>query len=153
MTRAAVSRDPLTPLAFLERTLRVFPDKTAVVYGEQRWSYAAFAEQIGRFAGALARAGVGAGDRVAVLAPNVPVLLAAHFAVLRLQAVLVAINTRLSADDVRYILDHSGASVVLADPELAPQVGRAADLVARPLLVNLEDPVGGVTGTPLDGPT
>ena len=153
MTRPAVSRDPLTPLAFLERTLRVFPDKTAVVYGEQRWSYADFAERIGRFAGALARAGVGAGDRVAVLAPNVPVLLAAHFAVLRLQAALVAINTRLSSDEVRYILDHSGASVVLADPELAPRVGPAADLAARPLLVNLEDPVAGVTGTPLDGPT
>ena len=134
MTRPAVSRDPLTPLAFLERTLRVFPDKTAVVYGEQRWSYADFAEQIGRFAGALARAGVGAGDRVAVLAPNVPVLLAAHFAVLRLQAALVAINTRLSSDEVRYILDHSGASVVLADPELAPRVKKNSLRKILPIL-------------------
>ena len=100
----AVSNDPLTPLVFLERTVRVFPAKTAVRYGESGWSYAEFAEEVGRFAGALARAGVGPGDRVAVLAPNVPTLLAAHFSVPLLGAVLVAINTRLGPAEVEYIL-------------------------------------------------
>jgi fatty-acyl-CoA synthase len=153
MTSASANRDPLTPLAFLERTVRVFPDKTAVVYGDERVGYAGFAEQVGRFAGALARAGVEPGDRVAVLAPNVPALLTAHFAVLRVRAALVAINTRLNAAEVGYILNHSGAKVVLADPELAPQVAEApGGLEARPLLVNLEDPVAGVRGRPLDGP-
>ena len=90
---ALPNRDPLTPLVFLERTARVFPDKTAVVYGDQRMDYAGFAEYVGRFAGALSRAGVLPGDRVAVLAPNVPALLAAHFAVLRVRGALVAINT------------------------------------------------------------
>jgi fatty-acyl-CoA synthase len=149
----AVCCDPLTPLAFLERSVRVFPDKTAVRYGDRSWSYGAFAAEIGRFAGALARAGVGPGDRVAVLAPNVPVLLAAHFAVPRLGAALVAINTRLNAAEVGYILNHSGAKVVLADPELAANVAEAPEgLAANPRLVNLEDPVAGVSGRPLDGP-
>ena len=113
--------DPLTPLAFLERTVRVFPNKTAVVYGDRRWSYSQFAERIGRFAGGLLRAGVGPGDRVAVLAPNVPEMLEAHFAVLRIGAVLVTINTRLNESEVGYILNHSGARVVIADVELAPR--------------------------------
>jgi fatty-acyl-CoA synthase len=150
VTELPVSRDALTPLAFLERTLRVFPGKTAVVYGARRWSWGEFAELVGRFAGALLRAGVEPGDRVAALAPNVPALLAAHFAVLRARAALVAINTRLAADEVGYILDHSGAKVALVDPELAAKIPRA--LAARPLLVNLEDPLAGASGAPLDGP-
>ena len=153
-TDAPASYEPLTPLAFLERTVRVFPNKTAVVYGGNRWTYAQFAERVGRFAGALIRAGVEPGDRVAVLAPNVPELLEAHFAVLRVRAALVAINTRLRAGEVGTILDHSGARVVLVDPELAPRVADApGGLAARPTLVNLEDPVAGATGSPLDGPT
>jgi fatty-acyl-CoA synthase len=148
-----VSRDALTPLVFLERTVRVFPRKTAVVYGNRRWTWSEFAQEVGRFAGALARAGIEPGDRVAVLAPNVPTVLAAHFAVLGLRAVLVTINTRLSADEVGYILNHSGARVVLVDPELADRVSDAPRLDASPLLVNLEDPIAGVAGSPLDGPS
>jgi fatty-acyl-CoA synthase len=148
-----VHLDPLTPLGLLERTLRVFPEKTAVVYGDERWSYRRFAEEIGRLAGALVRAGIAPGDRVAFLAPNVPALLAAHFAVLQVRAALVAINTRLQRDEVSYILDHSGAKLVLCDPELAGAIPSAASLSARPRLVNVEDPVAGVSGRPLDGPS
>jgi len=149
-----VSFDPLTPIAFLERSVRVFPNKTAVVYGDRRWTYAEFGERVGRFAGALERAGVVPGDRVAVLAPNVPELLEAHFAVLRAGAVLVAINTRLNAAEVGYILNHSRAKVVMVDVDLAPQVADAPDgLRANPLLVNLPDPVAGRMGSPLDGPS
>ncbi|HEX2486824.1 MAG TPA: long-chain-fatty-acid--CoA ligase [Myxococcota bacterium] len=149
----AVSRDPLTPLRLLERTVRVFPDEIAVVYGDLRWSYREFCRQVGLLAGALARAGVGPGDRVAFLAPNVPALLAAHFAVPRLGAVLVAINTRLHPDEVGYILDHSGASVVLCDVELAPLVRDAPTTAAGALLVNVEDEQAGQRGRPLAGPT
>jgi fatty-acyl-CoA synthase len=147
-------RDEITPLVFLERTIRVFPDKTAVVYGDTRRTWAQFGEDVGRFAGALVRAGVAPGDRVAMLAPNVPALLAAHFAVLLVRGALVAINTRLGESEVGYILDHSGAKVVFADPELAPRVaGAPGGLRARPRLVNLEDPVAGVIDRVLDGPT
>jgi fatty-acyl-CoA synthase len=148
-----VHRDPLSPLVLLERTLRVFPGKTALVHGAERWSWARFAEEVGRLAGALARAGVGPGDRVAFLAPNVPALLAAHFAAPLVRAPLVAINTRLQAAEVGYILNHSGAKVVFVDPELESLVSRIpGGLDARPRLVNVEDPEHGVLGTPLDGP-
>ncbi len=149
-----VHLDPMTPVALLERTLRVFPEKTALVYGEQRWSYRRFAEEVGRLAGALERAGVGPGDRVAFLAPNVPELLVAHFAVLRIRAVLVAINTRLNAEEVGYILTHSGAKLVFCDTALAPAVADAPGGPPRgATLVNVEDPVAGLSGRPLDGPT
>ncbi len=151
---AGVHADPLTPLSLLERTTRVFPNKVAVRYGDSCRTYAEFSEDVGRFAGALVRAGVEPGDRVAMLAPNVPELLAAHFAVLLARAVLVAINTRLTPDDVGYILNHSGARVVLVDPELADRVTEApGGLAANPTLVNLQDPVAGVMDAPLDGPT
>src|SRR5262247_586113 len=154
MSLPPVCRDELTPLVFLERTVRVFPDKTAVVYGGQRRTWAEFGEDVGRFAGALVRAGVAPGDRVAVLAPNVPALLAAHFAVLLVRGALVAINTRLNEAEVGYILDHSGAKVVVADPELAPRVAEApGGLRAKPLLVNLEDEIAGATERVLDGPS
>jgi fatty-acyl-CoA synthase len=148
-----VHLDPMTPLGLLERTLRVFPERTAVVYGDLRWSYRRFAEEVGRLAGALRRAGVAPGDRVAFLAPNVPELLVAHFAVLQVRAALVAINTRLQRDEVGYILGHSGAKVVFCDPELAPALAGAASLPARPRLVNVEDAVAGALGRPLDGPS
>jgi fatty-acyl-CoA synthase len=148
-----VSRDALSPLRLLERSVRVFPEKDAVVYGDLRWSYRRFADEVGRLAAALARAGIAAGDRVAFLAPNLPELLVAHFGVLRAGGVLVAINTRLHAEEVGYILDHSGARVLFCDPSLAPLVRDVPAGASRPLLVNVEDPIAGVVGRPLDGPT
>ena len=122
MAHEQVWTDPLTPVVMLERTLRVFPERTAVVYGELRWTYAEFALEIGRMAAALRRAGVTAGDRVAVLAPNTPWNLLAAFAAPLIQAPLVTINTRLAGAEVAYILSHSGARLLLVDPELAPTI-------------------------------
>jgi fatty-acyl-CoA synthase len=150
---ANVHLDAMTPLALFERTLRVFPEKPAVVYGDLRWSYRRFADEVGRLAGALVRAGVAPGDRVAFLAPNVPELLVAHFAVLQVRAALVAINTRLQREEVGYILSHSGAKLVFCDPELAPAVEDTAGAPSPPRFVNVEDAVAGVTGRPLDGPS
>jgi fatty-acyl-CoA synthase len=116
----SVSSDPLTPVLFLQRTLRVFPERPAVIYGEQSLSYRELAALVGRMAGALRRAGVVPGDRVAILAPNTPAHLAAHFAMPLLAAPLVSINTRLSPAEIDHILRHSGARVLLVDPELAP---------------------------------
>ena len=116
----SVSSDPLSPVLFLERTLRVFPERTAVIYGDRSVRYRELGAHVGQMAGALRRAGIAAGDRVAILAPNTPAHLAAHFAMPLLAAPLVSINTRLAPAEVDHILRHSGARVLLVDPELAP---------------------------------
>ncbi|HHC08928.1 MAG TPA: long-chain-fatty-acid--CoA ligase [Actinobacteria bacterium] len=113
-------RTELTPLAFLERSADVFAGKTAISYGDRSWTYAEMATLTTRFANALRASGVDAGDRVAVLLPNVPEMLLAHFAVPLAGAVLVSINTRLSPEEIRYICDHSGAKVLVGDTELLP---------------------------------
>jgi fatty-acyl-CoA synthase len=118
MTPDPASVTQLTPLLFLERSAAVFPDKEAIVFGEERLTYRQFAEAVTRMARALKASGVSQGDRVAFLMPNLPELLMAHFAVPMLGAVLVAINTRLSAPEIEYILDHSGSSLLFADPAL-----------------------------------
>ena len=118
---------PLTPLAFLARSAEVYPDRPAIVYGERRHTYAAFAAEATRVAHALRGSGIEAGDRVAYLLPNVPEMLVAHFAVPLAGAVLVAINTRLSTEEVRYILDHSGSKVLVVDAALYPTVAPVAE--------------------------
>ncbi|HEX2369283.1 MAG TPA: acyl--CoA ligase family protein [Acidimicrobiia bacterium] len=111
---------PLTPLSFLGRSSEVFPDKTAIIHGGGRLSYRAMAEAATRLAHALQASGVEPGDRVAYLCPNIPELLVAHFGVPLAGAVLVAINTRLSSEEIRYILEHSGARLLVVDTELTP---------------------------------
>ena len=115
---AAVYRTELTPLSFLERSAIVWPEKVAIVHGDREITYAGMAEHTTRLAQALKASGIVAGDRVAFLCPNIPELLIAHFAVPLIQAVLVAINTRLSPFEIRTILDHSGARVLIGDTAL-----------------------------------
>jgi fatty-acyl-CoA synthase len=114
-----VNRTELTPLSFLERAARVHAPRTAVVYGRRRFTYAELGDRVRRLGAALAAAGLRRGDRVAVLAPNVPATLEAHFGVALAGGVLVAINTRLNSDEIRYILEHSEARLLFVDPELA----------------------------------
>src|SRR5258708_24194054 len=117
----------LTPLAFLERTAAVFPDAIGVVDEDRRLTWAELRERARRLAVALQQAGIEAGDRVAFLALNTTELLEAHFGVPMSGGVLVAINTRLLADEIEYILEHSGARIVVVDPSLAHLV-EAAEL-------------------------
>ncbi|MEK7387043.1 MAG: AMP-binding protein, partial [candidate division NC10 bacterium] len=117
-----VYRTELTPVSFLERSAYVFPQKTAVVHGSRRYTYKQFEERVNRLASALRRAGVAKGDRVAFLCPNIPAMLEAHYGVPASGGVLVAINTRLNADEVGYILEHSGSTFLFVDAELAPIV-------------------------------
>jgi fatty-acyl-CoA synthase len=114
----------LTPLLFLERSADVFPQKTAMVYRGERHTYAQMADHVQRLAGALRASGVEPGDRVAYLMPNLPEMLVAHFGVPLAHAVLVAINIRLSGEEIAYILQHSGAKVLVADSELTSVVAR-----------------------------
>jgi fatty-acyl-CoA synthase len=113
-----VYRSELTPVSFLRRSAYMFPEKTAVIYGERRYSYGEFEERVDRLSSRLRDAGLQKGDRVAFLCPNTPPMLEAHFAVPAAGLVLVAINTRLGKDEVSYIVEHSGAKMVFVDAEL-----------------------------------
>jgi fatty-acyl-CoA synthase len=133
----------LTPISFLKRTAEVYPARLAVIHGSRRYSWAEVHERCRRFASALQGLGVGRGDTVAVMAPNVPLLLEAHFAVPMAGAVLNAINTRLDAATIAYILDHSEAKVLIADSEYHGVIRKALALLDRPLrVVDSHDPEG-----------
>jgi fatty-acyl-CoA synthase len=116
---------PLTPLDFLARSAHTWRESIALVDGGQRFTYTEFAQRVERQAAALQAMGVAPGDRVAVLAPNGAMALEAHFAPMRIGAVLVMLNTRLSAADLEWILQHCGAKVVLVDPLLKPLIANA----------------------------
>ena len=139
--RHAANHAPLTPLSFLERTAAVFPANTAVVHGALRRDWAQTYARVRRLAAALRRRGIGPGDTVAALLPNLPEMLELHFAVPMAGAVLNAINVRLDADTVAYILEHGEAEVLFTDREFCDT---AADALARldrpPLTVDVDDP-------------
>jgi fatty-acyl-CoA synthase len=139
-----VYRSYLTPLRFLQRSASVFRQKPAVVYGDRTWTYPELNERVHRMASALTAAGVEPGDRVAYLVPNIPQMLEGHFAVPLAGAILVAINTRLSAPEVAYILEHSGAKAIVVDTELAHLVEPALpNLPELKLVINVVDVPGG----------
>ncbi len=123
----AVNRSLLSPLMFVERSAHVYHDKVGVVDGERRIAYGEFAARVYRLASALRSAGIEKGDRVALLAYNSDEALEAHFGVPQIGGVLVAINIRLSADEIGYILQHCGAKAIIAHPDFAPLIapGRA----------------------------
>ncbi len=133
----------LTPLSFLRRAAAVYPDKLAVVHGASRFTYRQMEERCRRLAGALAARGVGKGDTVAVLAPNIPPLLEAHYGVPMTGGVLNALNTRLDAGTIAFILEHGGAKVLIADREFSEVVEVAlAQLETKPLVIDIDDPEG-----------
>ena len=117
-----VSFHGLSPLSFLDRSAFVYPDKPGVVYGEKTYTYSEFHERVNRLASALKGVNVRRGDRVAFLVPNVPAMLEGHFGPMRLGAVLVALNIRLSSREIAYILNHSGTKVLVFDSEFASTV-------------------------------
>jgi fatty-acyl-CoA synthase len=118
MDRGKVYRHELNPVDFLRRSAAVFPDKVAVVHGERRCSYRELEERATRLATGLRAAGLERGDRVAFLSPNTPALLEAHFGVPAAGGVLVALNTRLAAHEIAFILEHSGSRFLFVDHEL-----------------------------------
>lgn len=139
----SVNYTPLTPLSFLRRSGAVFPDRDAIIYGERRWTYAEFLEDAERMARGI-RLAISPGDRVAFIAPNVPELLIAHFAVALAGGILVAINSRLSTSELQQILNHSGASLLFVDAEFAPRVGDLAEIPAVQYVVEIADAEFGV---------
>jgi fatty-acyl-CoA synthase len=115
-------RTELTPVAFLRRSAYVVPDKTAVVHGERRYTYRELEERVNRLASGLRALGLRHLDRVAAILPNTPAMLDMHYGVPAAGLVLVPVNTRLSSDEIAYILKHSGAKVLFVDRELEPLV-------------------------------
>ena len=141
---------PLTPLVFLERSAKVFPDHTAIIHGSRRYSYAEFYARARRLASVLAAWDVGVGDTVSVMLANTPPMLEAHYGAPMLGAVLHSINTRLDAEAIAFMLDHAGTKVLIADTEFAPTLKAALVLAkAKPLIVNYQDLECGVEGTRL----
>ncbi|MBV8508207.1 MAG: AMP-binding protein, partial [Alphaproteobacteria bacterium] len=136
----------LSPLRFLSRTAAIYPDKTAVIHDATRLTYAQFYQRCRQFADALHRRGIARGDTVSVIAPNVPALLEAHYGVPMAGAVLNALNYRLDARSIAFILDHSQAKLLIADREFTPIVRAALEELTAPLpLVEIDDEVGGAS--------
>jgi len=127
MTYPSVNYEVQTPINFLERSVLVYPEKTAVIYNDRRYSYQEFYDRVNRLASALKKAGIGKGDKVAFFCPNTPPMLEAHYAVPLIGAALVSINIRLSAGEVGYILDHSDSKMVFVDNEFAGVVEPSMD--------------------------
>ena len=149
LERTPANYAALSPVAFLRRSAEIYPDKVAVIHGEQRFTYREFDERCRRLASALAKRGIRRGDTVAVLAPNVPALLEAHYAVPGIGAILNALNYRLDATTIAFCLEHGGAKVLITDREFSRTV---RDVVAkrrqesndlgRPILiVDIDDPL------------
>jgi fatty-acyl-CoA synthase len=133
---------PLTPLSFLARAAEVYPGKTAVVHGDRRFTYTEFAARCRRLASALRRRGIGRSDTVALMAPNVPAMLEAHYGVPMVGGVLNALNYRLDARAIAFILEHGEAKVLITDREFSDTVGEALRLIARPLtVIDIDDPL------------
>jgi fatty-acyl-CoA synthase len=138
--RTPANFQPLTPLTLLDRAARTWPDRTAVVHGRLRRSYAEFAGRARRLASALSSAGIGPGDTVSVMLSNTPEMLEAHYGVPMTGAVLNTLNTRLDAAILAFILDHAEAKVLITDTEFSATIKEAlAKAKARPLVIDVED--------------
>jgi len=135
----------LSPLSFIERAAGVYPDRTAVIYGARRQSWRDTYARCRRLASGLARLGIGPGDTVAVMLPNVPAMFEAHFGVPMTGAVLNTLNTRLDAEAIAFMLQHGEAKVLLTDREFAGVIEKALAMVGgsgdkrRPFVIEVDD--------------
>ena len=131
----------LTPLQFIERTASVYPDYVALIHGERRQTWAETYARCRRLASALVKVGIGTGDTVAIMAPNIPEMYEAHFGVPMTGGVLNSLNTRLDAAMVAFIIDHSETKVLLVDREYHRVVTEALAIAkTQPLVVDIDDP-------------
>jgi fatty-acyl-CoA synthase len=140
LDRTAANYQPLTPISFLARTASAHPDVAAIIHGRTRLTYAEFYARSRRLASALANEGVGRGDTVSALLANTPPMLEAHHGVPMTGGVLNALNTRLDASSIAFMIDHAEAKVFIVDKEFA-STARAALAMAqvKPLLVLYDD--------------
>jgi fatty-acyl-CoA synthase len=135
LEKNAANYAPLTPLSFLERAAYVYPDRTSVIHGAERYTWAETYARCRRLASALAKRGIGAGDTVAAMLPNTPPMYECHFGVAMTGAVLNTLNTRLDAEAIAFMLEHGEARLLITDPEFAPTIEGALRLVKKKLTV------------------
>ncbi|TPJ43036.1 acyl-CoA synthetase [Mesorhizobium sp. B2-5-13] len=141
LDRNAANHQPLTPLTYLERAAKTYPDHIAIIHGGQRISYRDFWRRSLKLASALHKHGIGKGDTVTVMLSNTPPMLEAHFGVPMTKAVLHSLNTRLDAAVIAFQLDHAETKVLIVDREFSGVVREALDLAkVKPLVIDYDDP-------------
>ncbi len=142
LERNAANYTPLTPVSFLAKAASVYPERIAVIHGDVRRSWSETYARCRRLASALEKRGLGRGDTVAAMLPNVPGMLELHFGPAMIGAVLNTLNTRLDAEAIAFMLDHGDAKVLFTDREFSATVKMALALAKRrPLVVDVEDPL------------
>ena len=154
LDRNPANHAPLTPLSLVEWAADVYPERCAVIHGALRRSWRELYQRSRRLAGALEALDVGEGDTVAVVLPNTPPMIEAHYGVPMTRAVLNSINTRLDAAMIAFILRHSDSKVLIVDREFAPVVGQALRILAdegapRPYVIDVDDPEYAGSGEPI----
>ncbi|NWL06174.1 acyl-CoA synthetase [Pseudomonas hunanensis] len=138
---AAVNHVALTPLSFIERTAAVYGNYPAVIHGAIRRNWQETYQRCRRLASALAGRGIGRGDTVAVMLPNTPAMLEAHFGVPMIGAVLNTLNVRLDAEAIAFMLQHGEAKVLITDREFHAVIEAALALLEHPpLVIDVDDP-------------
>ncbi len=143
LPKTSANYAPLSPISFLKRTAATFPGRAAIIHGTHRQTWGETGTRCRRLASALSRAGIARGDTVAIIAPNTPAMVEAHFAIPMAGAVLNAINTRLDAATIAFILDHGEARLLLVDREFAPLITEALPLQKspNPIVIDVADPL------------
>ena len=141
LDKCAANHVPLSPLSFIARTAQIYPGRLAVVHGARRFTWAETYTRCRRLASALAARGIKRGDTVAVMLPNVPAMVEAHFGVPMIGAVLNTLNTRLDPEAIAFMLAHGEAKVLITDPEFAPTIEAALALLdgPKPLVIDALD--------------
>ncbi len=141
LDRNPANYQPLSPLIYLERAAKVFPERPAIIHGNARISYAEFWRRSLKLASALAARGIGKGDTVSVMLSNTPAMLEAHFGVPMVKAVLHSLNTRLDAAIIAFQLDHADSKLLIVDREFSGVVAEALKLAkVMPLVIDYDDP-------------
>ena len=140
LSKNAANFESLSPLSYLKRSAMLYPDYKAVVHGERALSWKEIYQRCMKFASALSKAGIGKGDTVAAMLPNIPEMFELHFSVAMTGAVLNAINTRLDAKTVAFILDHGEAKILITDLEFSSVTAAALGMLeSSPLVIDVED--------------
>jgi fatty-acyl-CoA synthase len=154
LDRNPANYTPITPLLFLERSAEIYPNKVAVIHGKLRQTWAQTYERCRRLASALQKHGIGLGDTVAVMLPNTPPMVEAHFGIPMAGAVLNALNTRLDPESIAFMLNHGEAKVVIVDPEFSGVMKKALEIAKKEsgrefLIIDVEEKEYDVPGEKL----